>query len=68
MWLGIGSLSLAGLCLLLDTLLATSAAQPRSDAFLIVNGLVALVELSSCTVAGIAAIGWVVSRSLAKRT
>jgi|GEM_PF-6791313 hypothetical protein len=65
-WLCLASLGLAGLFFLYGKHLAMSPL-PRGAWFDIVDGLVAWGELTSWTVAGIAAIGSVVSWSLAQR-
>ena len=68
MWICIGGLVAAGLEFALSKFLGAFAPEPRSAAFLIVNGLLALIGLTSWTIVGIAAIGWIVSRALAKKS
>jgi hypothetical protein len=65
-WLCLASLGLAGLFFLYGKHLAMSPL-PRGAWFAIADGLVTLGELTCWTAAGIAAIGSVVSWSLAQR-
>ena len=62
MWICLGSIMLAIALLFFGKLLAAANPPPHSDAFLILDGFLAFVELSLWVVAGLSGIGWVVSR------
>lgn len=59
----IASLCIAAICFLAGKALAMAASDANDAAwFLIVDGLIALVELGCLTLAGLSGIGWAISR------
>jgi hypothetical protein len=59
-WLCLGSLALALVLLVISSAVAPLRTESASAAFLLFDGLLALGELGSFAVAGLAAIGWAI--------